>query len=788
LEYLDFTTDSESRPMSKPSSQFIVSIEAECLTAVPENPAEMSEAVEIFLKRLALHAPSLTGSSGMFNGYGKIYCDCGHIELAMVECDCPYAAALIFERLQTLASRAVADLSARGIHLVLANNNHSGRLQDGCAVWGTHENYLTEQHPSSFTDEILPFLVTRIYGGSGGVHFPSGDFLASVRSTCMVTASGGATTESRAIHSLARDEHHMGLSPGRYRYHLLLGDGHRSQFNLALQLGATALAIKAAMFDCKLRRQLARLRRQFSEDWVATLHDVNVLSRHGQPVIVHPLVVTTQRLYLEAARRVVRAMDKPPEWVPRLLEDWQQTLLAYERQDRAWLASRMDAFAKYEFYTAVLNAQQCSWAELPRRERLFDELSLLDQSYHEFCCPGSVFRQLERTGLLNHRVGPLIEPGRESDPYIPEVATRAKPRAIFIRDHRNRPEFTIDWSYIQDNRRRRVVHLEDPFAQELGEWVPAIRRRRSLGIDIFESPTRDEILQVYDHGRYEEAHALLLDGEMAHQLHGVELPDSVRRQKAWVHARCGLLDGERLLAQVYREPPTSLIGITDYCHVIRFVGLCPRLERILPWIERGRRLLRTNIPSGDVEQAAIFREHAAVAFTRNGRTDEALDLLEPALAEPARGQTSLRSQAQLLATLGETYRRIGRIAEARQALDEAARIQVDRDYAGYLSYCTWLSLAKSEASPESGVGWLERALAIQRQNRDRVAIAATLLLEARLSDNSDLADANRNRVLAIRNQLPALRECPTLSRIVDHWDAWINCDQLDLEREDFWGL
>ena len=604
----------------------------------------------------------------------------------------------------------------------------------------------------------------------------------------MVKASGGGTTESRAIHSLARDEHHMGGLPGRYRYHLILGDGHRSQFNLALQLGATALAIKAAMFDTKLRWKLARLRRKFSRDWVATLHEVNVLSRRGQPPRIHPLVVKTQRIYLEASRRVAAAMDNPPDWVPRLLDDWQQTLLAYERHDRAWLARRMDAFAKYEFYTSVLGDRGCSWAELPRHKRLADELVLLDQSYHDFSHPGSVFQQLEQAGLLNHRVGPRIEPGQEAEPFIPEVATRARPRAIFIRDHRNRPGFAIDWSCIQDHRQHRMIRLDDPFARELGDWVSMSRSRRPFRSDLSDPSILHEISQIYERGRYEEAHAILLRGEMIYHLHGNELSGEVLRQKAWLHARCGLPDGEQLLSYVYFEPPTTLSGINDYCNVLRFVGLCPRLEQMQPWIERGRMILRADDGADDVEQAAVFREHVAVAFARNGRTDEAMALLAPALAEPARGRTSLRLQAQLLATLGETCRRRGQAAEARRALHGAMHIQVDHDYVGDLSYCTWLSLAKSEDRPVDGIRWLERALALQRQNRDRVGLAAALLLEARLSDNGALADDNRNQVLAIRNQLPALRRCPVLSRIVDHWDAWINGDQIDREREDFWGL
>ena len=66
--------------------------------------------------------------------------------------------------------------------------------------------------------------------------------------------------------------------------------------------------------------------------------------------------------------------------------------------DRVWLSRHLDAFAKYEFYSAVLADAGTSFGELRRRPDLFHELALLDQSYHEFCNPASVFSQLENAG------------------------------------------------------------------------------------------------------------------------------------------------------------------------------------------------------------------------------------------------------------------------------------------------------------------------------------------------------------------------------------------------------
>jgi hypothetical protein len=775
--------------MSRSNSQFIVSIETECLTAVPSHPESVSRAVTAFLRNWARQAPSLAATSGVFNAYARTYCDCGHIEIAMIECDSPYAAAVVFEQQQILATRTVALLSAEGIDLVLSNNTYSGLLRKGCPVWGTHENYLVDTHPSTFTEQILPFLVTRIYGGAGGIHHPSGDFLASARSICLTRASGGSTTQDRAIHSLARDEHHMGASPQRFRYHLILGDGHRSQFNLALQLGATALAVKAALHDRTLRSQLHEMRGQFSADWVATFRQLHVLRRGGQPLQIHPLVIDTQRLYLDAARRVAAEMAPLPTWVPRLLEHWEQTLAAYERRDWSWLAQRLDAFVKHQFYTAVLEEQNCGWAELPQRPRLFEELALLDQNYHEFSNPHSAFAQLEQAGLLDHRVEARIEPGQEVEPYIPDVATRARPRAHVIRHHRQCPGFEVDWAWIKDKTQQRMLRFDDPFATGWDQWVKLPKSARSFESTLSEQSLLAEVERLHSLGRFEHAMSLLTRLAMLHEIQMAVESDELLRHRTRLGARCGSTHGPSLLRRLYPDAPTTFRGVNDHCYVHRFAGLRPNLAAMTPWIDWGRAVLQGGGPAvADIEQIAVFREHAAVALTRHGRMDEALLLLSPALDAPVRESTSFGVQAQLLATLGETYRRQGHRNAAREVLQEAMNIQIARNDTGNLVCYTWPSLAKCEEDPAEGRRWLERAKTMQERHHDHLALTATLLLEARLAGNDASVEVHKTQVLALQDELPVLCQCPLLARIIEHWDAWIHPAPADRENEDFWGL
>jgi len=460
--------------MRPDSNQFLVSTELECQSYLhdQENREDARAAISAFLSRLPREIPCLPAESGWFTPYGRVYCDCGHVELAAIECDSPYQLPSILERMQLVCRRVIAGLDGLGGRLRLANNNHSGLLEPNTATWGSHENYLVEKHPTEFTAHILPFLATRFYGGAGGVQADSGNFVASVRARFIHNDTGGSTTECRALHSTCREEHFMGEAPKRFRYHLLLGDGKRSHFNIALQFGATALALKAILFDDGfLKERLRRLdHAPLDGSWVTTLHELNVLARPGYEARVDPRALLVQRTYFEAARRLAQRLTAPPSWIARALYDWHRTLTAAEEGDLQWLATRLDAFAKHQLFSARLVARGRSWREVRGNQVLLTELALLDHSWHEFTSPDSCFENAERAGLIDHRVGPLVEPGGEAEPFVPEVATRARPRARFLVENAGSPTISLDWSIAVDFQAHRRRELQDPFAEEFTPW------------------------------------------------------------------------------------------------------------------------------------------------------------------------------------------------------------------------------------------------------------------------------------------------------------------------------
>ena len=451
------------------SSRCLFSIEQECQTTVEaaDGAAQISEALRRFLKIFGGLAPSLPGEGGLFNGYGRVYVDINHhLEFSALECDSPYVLAQMVEAQYELATRASAELERSGLKLLLVNNNHNGLLRPGTAFWGTHENYLIDGPAQDLADLTLPFLVTRLYGGAGGVLFPTAEFLAATRPLAMELATGGHTTGNRAIYSTCREEHHMGPRPKGRRLHLILGDGHRSQFNLALQFGATSLALKAIQSDPELAAQLGKVKLQRrGESWVGTLQRLNKLARPGKPPRVDPSVVEVQRIYLDAARRWVASISDPQDWMAQILEDWELTLDAYERADRSWLAPRLDAFTKYELYSAYLEDRGSSWAELVDDIEALSTLGLLDHDYHSISEPVSAFSDLEQRGLLSQRAGDRIEPGSEEEPYVPAVGTRGRARARFIKEHSGRSDLIMSWDRVFELPNERVRTLFDPFAE-----------------------------------------------------------------------------------------------------------------------------------------------------------------------------------------------------------------------------------------------------------------------------------------------------------------------------------
>lgn len=466
--------------------RFAMGVEHELMTLAA--PLDRPAALRRVLQVLAVNLPSMQAAGhGFFTPYGRYYLDVAeHLELASAECDDPYRLALLVETQMAALTDAVTQLRAAGVTIDFANNNHDGVLHPNTSTWGTHENYLVAAPPPAFAGALLPFLVTRVYAGAGGVVYPTAERVAGVRPLFLAHETGGATTSARAIFSTARNEPLAGRLRSLHRCHLINGDGHRSQFNLALQFGATALVFRALETDADLPAQIEAvcrdLRLPFDGSWLKTLHVCNRLAAPDEELHVQAFAIQMQTFFLHAARRWAQRAGSVPAWVPRCLRDWEDTLVAMDRRDNAWLGARLDAFAKLGLFEAVLLAKGTSFGALPSDPARLRELSLVDQSYHTLRDPRSAFTLLERGGRLVHRVGAFTAPGAEAEAFVPDVATRAKVRARYLVANRGARDQCMDWADVVDPTRTRARALHDPFAQEYGEWKD-FGARRAVGVE-----------------------------------------------------------------------------------------------------------------------------------------------------------------------------------------------------------------------------------------------------------------------------------------------------------------
>jgi hypothetical protein len=71
---------------------------------------------------------------------------------------------------------------------------------------------------------------------------------------------------------------------------------------------------------------------------------------------------------------------------------------------------------------------------------------------------------------------------------------------------------------------------------------------------------------------------------------------------------------------------------------------------------------------------------------------------------------------------------------------------------------------------------------------NRLGLAKTLLLRARILTAPTETERSLNRLLDLRKQEPLLQTCPLFKKIMARWDDWISGQQLLGQTDEFWGM
>jgi proteasome accessory factor A len=397
-------------------------------------------------------------SSNVFLANGsRLYLDVGsHPEYATGECDDieqliahDKAGERILEDLARDAQSRLQDEGVTGEIFLFKNNTDSAGNSYGC-----HENYLITRQGdfSKFSDVLIPFLVSRqLIAGAGKVlTTPRGaTFCLSQRAEHMWEGVSSATTRSRPIIN-TRDEPHADAERYR-RLHVIVGDSNMSETTTMLKVGATDLVLRmieagVVLRDLTLENPIRAIR-EISHDITGKK---TVRLSNGRELSA----LDMQREFFERAFEFAHRREIAVGTVAKVLDLWERTLDAVEKDDLAAVASEIDWVNKLQLVERYSIKHDLALSS-PR-------IAQIDLAYHDINQNRGLYYLSQRRGLVKTVASEADIALAQIDP--PQT-TRAKLRGDFIkRAQETRRDFTVDWVHLKLNdQAQRTVLCKDPF-------------------------------------------------------------------------------------------------------------------------------------------------------------------------------------------------------------------------------------------------------------------------------------------------------------------------------------
>ena len=396
-------------------------------------------------------------SSNVFLRNGsRLYLDVGsHPEYATAECDDlaqlvthDKAGERILEDLLVDAERRLADEGIGGDIFLFKNNTDSAGNSYGC-----HENYLVARAGefSRIADVLLPFLVTRqlVCGAGKVLQTPRGAvYCLSQRAEHIWEGVSSATTRSRPIIN-TRDEPHADAERYR-RLHVIVGDSNMSEVTTLLKVGTANLVLEmveegVAFRDFTLDNPIRAIR-EISHDLTGRRGVRLAGGREASALDIQ------REYYLRAVDHIARRGSD--SLTDRVMELWDRTLSAVERQDLSLIDREIDWAIKHRLVERYRAKHQMELSN-PR-------IAQLDLAYHDIRRGRGLFDLLQRKALVDR----VTDDGEiEAAKDTPPATTRAKLRGDFIAAAQAAGrDFTVDWVHLKLNdQAQRTVLCKDPF-------------------------------------------------------------------------------------------------------------------------------------------------------------------------------------------------------------------------------------------------------------------------------------------------------------------------------------
>jgi proteasome accessory factor A len=396
-------------------------------------------------------------SSNVFLRNGsRLYLDVGsHPEYATAECDDlaqlvthDKAGERILEDLLVDAERRLADEGIGGDIFLFKNNTDSAGNSYVC-----HENYLVARAGefSRIADVLLPFLVTRqlVCGAGKVLQTPRGAvYCLSQRAEHIWEGVSSATTRSRPIIN-TRDEPHADAERYR-RLHVIVGDSNMSEVTTLLKVGTANLVLEmveegVAFRDFTLDNPIRAIR-EISHDLTGRRGVRLAGGREASALDIQ------REYYLRAVDHIARRGSDP--LTDRVMELWDRTLSAVERQDLSLIDREIDWAIKHRLVER--------YRAKHRMELSNPRIAQLDLAYHDIRRGRGLFDLLQRKALVDR----VTDDGEiEAAKDTPPASTRAKLRGDFIAAAQAAGrDFTVDWVHLKLNdQAQRTVLCKDPF-------------------------------------------------------------------------------------------------------------------------------------------------------------------------------------------------------------------------------------------------------------------------------------------------------------------------------------
>lgn len=804
--------------------------------------------MELAARRLP-HLPSRGGSGLWMSNGSRLSIDCLKPEIATPECTHPSDACRYVKAgqrtLAGLAQQLVGQYPEVRDALVSTVNVSYGTIP---TTWAGHESYGHLIDPETMPSQLITHLVTRqIYSGAGGFdnRVPGLVFLITPRVAHLVTEVSGESTRDRGIFH-TKDESLS--SSGYHRLHVLCGESNCSETSLWLKMASTALMValveagKKPTEEVQLRYPL-RAMQTFAKDVTLQAVADTISGRRMSALEI-------QRHYLAQFRRYQHASFMPG-WAPEACEllervldrlaegagavqttlDWAIKLALFraraERQGIAWeslrtwnhvlmqlhaalesrrtpecpvtvittdvLAANSPVAEQVQLLTPLLNRDGLGWDGLEGILRLRQELCEIDMRFGQLTGEG-IFAGLDRAGVLDHHV-PGVEQIELAESQPPRVG-RARLRGECVgRFAEKREQYACDWGGVWDLQGRKFLDLANPFTSE-ESWREMVEPADG-GRDPFIHLVRramDDSLRLYDQGAYDAAYERIRAVESPLRRCDARMREEYQVRLAWIRARRGDTNAIESLHELATREPMTMVIVCDFACVYRFHGLAGS-ELIQPWIERGHALLAAD-SRRHPGAAAAFLEHEGYMLLRQGKPALALESLREASVDHRFQGAHVRVQARTLADRADAHRMLGQLAEANALLDHAEILQRENGFEGDLADFTYTNQAKVLAAtdPPAARAKLRDARQIQRRLGIRIGEARSLLLETRMGikiggiTRHIYAARFHKRLIQLRENCPALAQCPMFKMILDHWDVWVSGEMLSGETDFFWRI